>query len=98
VSAESRAARFGPEDSRLGNGPPASRLGTRTRNEQDGTVTLKFARLAGDTWPAGGPLRIRAGIDFPVTLLPDGRHLVFQVTRGPETERGLYLFALPAAP
>jgi hypothetical protein len=38
------------------------------------------------------------GIDFPVTLLPDGRHLMFQVTRGPETERGLYLFALPAAP
>jgi hypothetical protein len=37
-------------------------------------------------------------IDFPVTLLPDGRHLVFQVTRGPETERGLYLFALPPAP
>jgi len=30
--------------------------------------------------------------------LPDGRHLMFQVTRGPETERGLYLFALPAAP
>jgi hypothetical protein len=65
---------------------------------QDGTVTLKYAPLAGGTWPAGGPLRIRAGIDFPVILLPDGRHLVFQVTRGPETERGLYLFALPAVP
>ena len=63
---------------------------------QDGTVTLKYAALSGGAWPPSGPLRIRAGIDFPVTLLPDGRQLLFQLTRGPEAERGLYLFTLPA--
>lgn len=65
-----------------------------------GTATLKYAAITdGRGWPAAGqgPVRIRAGVDFPVTLVgPERGHVLFQVSRGPEGERGLYVFPLPA--
>ena len=67
----------------------------------DGAAVLKYAAITdGRTWPTAGPVRIHPGIDFPVTLLgPDKRALVFQVSRGPEPGRGLFVFGpLPPTP
>ena len=60
---------------------------------EDDTVSLEYAILEGGRWPAAGAVRVREGIDLPISILAPGEdRIVFQVSTGPPEQTGLYLF------
>jgi hypothetical protein len=57
------------------------------------TASVKYAILEQGGWPAAGPVRVRDGVDLPVTILrPTMDRIVFQVSSGPAESKGIYVF------